>query len=92
MELDDATMEALENLISEDLKRATIDTVRVSVDEHGRIVVDELNLKMEDGKCFGVSDVVLEVYTQDDEWCEAYVAQDFREELAAALTAPRGGA
>lgn len=89
MILDDATAAHLETLISEDLRHATIDTVRVSVDETGVVVVDGLSLKTATGKRFGVSDVAIEVYTKDNEWCEADVARDFREELAAALIAPR---
>ncbi len=92
MELDDATMGTLVKRINGVLKRATIETVSVTVDEYGRVVIDELTLKTEGGKRVGVADVVLDVYTKDDEWCEADVGQDFREELAAALTAPRGGA
>lgn len=92
MELDDATMGTLVKRIYGVLKRATIETVSVTVDEYGRVVIDELTLKTEGGKRVGVADVVLDVFTEDEEWCEAYVGQDFREELAAALTAPGGGA
>lgn len=54
MNLDERTTRALERLINDDLKRAVIDSVSVAVGEDGRIVVDELTLRLEDDRHVGI--------------------------------------
>lgn len=87
MILDGATAKALEAIIVEDLRYATIDTVSVAVGEDGSITADEFVLKTEDGRFIGINGVLLEVYTEKDGWTEADVMQDYRQELAVALSA-----
>ena len=58
MDLDDATTEALERLINDDLEHAEVMSASAGVLEDGRVVVDELTLRLEDGRIVGL-DVIL---------------------------------
>jgi len=85
----------LEAIICEDLEHATVSSAMVLVEESGRIVINELVLRLEDGRMvtlmpLGVPaetavDLRLDIY--DDHlpgghgWREATVAEDYAEEL-----------
>lgn len=91
-----AAREELEKIIKEDLEHATISSVSVNVDDVGRIIVEELVLRLPDGRMVSASpfsaspdyaeDMRLDVY--DDHlagghgWREASVDEDYAEELA----------
>ena len=91
----------LERIIRDDLEHATVSSAMVLVEEGGRITINELVLRLEDGRMVAVSpfsaspnygeDMRLDVY--DDRlagghgWREATVAEDYAEDLAG-LTAP----
>ena len=86
----------LERIIRDDLEHATVSSAMVLVEEGGRIVINELVLRLEDGRIVSPSlpdaevgtaaDMRLEVY--DDHlpgghgWREATVAEDHAEYLA----------
>ena len=86
---------ALERIVQDDLEHATVSSAMVLVEEGGRITINELVLRLEDGRMVAVSpfsaspdyaeDMRLDVY--DDHlagghgWREATVAQDYAEEL-----------
>lgn len=78
MNLDKATMRALERLINDDLKRAAIDSVSVAVDEDGAIVVDELTLRLEDRRIVSIDIGSLASQTLDVKVLvmETYVERD----------------
>jgi len=91
-----AAREELEKIIKEDLEHATVSSAMVLVEESGRIVINELVLRLEDGRMvtlmpLGVPaetavDLRLDIY--DDHlsgghgWREATVDDDYAEELA----------
>ena len=91
----------LERIIRDDLEHATVSSAMVLVEEGGRITINELVLRLEDGRMvtlmpLGVPaetavDLRLDIY--DDHlpgghgWREATVAEDYAEDLAG-LTAP----
>jgi len=54
MDLDETTARSLERMINEYLKYATITSACVAIFEDGRIIVEELALKLEDGRTVGV--------------------------------------
>ena len=88
--------EELERIIKEDIERATVSSTMVTVEEDGRIVINELVLLLEDGRMvtlmpLGVPaeaavDLRLDIY--DDHlpgghgWREATVSEDYAEEIA----------
>jgi len=91
-----AAREELEKIIKEDLEHATVSSASVHVDDVGRIIVEELVLRLPDGRMVAVSpfsaspdyaeDMRLDIY--DDHlagghgWREATVDDDYAEELA----------
>jgi len=91
-----AAREELEKIIKEDLEYATVSSASVRVDDVGRIIVEELVLRLPDGRMVSASpfsaspgyaeDMRLDVY--DDHlpgghgWREATVDEDYAEELA----------
>ena len=91
-----AACKEMEKIIQEDLEHATVSSASVHVDDVGRIIVEELVLRLGDGRMVSASpfsaspdyaeDMRLDVY--DDHlagghgWREATVAQDYAEELA----------
>jgi hypothetical protein len=91
----DARLE-MERILEDDLEHATVSSAMVLVEESGRIVINELVLRLEDGRMvtlmpLGVPaetavDLRLDIY--DDHlpgghgWREATVAEDYAEELA----------
>ena len=96
-----AAREELERIVKDDLEHATVSSAMVLVEEGGRITINELVLRLEDGRMvtFMPLDVSAEVAVDlrldiyDDHlpgghgWREATVAQDYAEDLAE-LTAP----
>ena len=92
----------LEAIIRDDLEHATVSSAMVLVEEGGRIVINELVLRLEDGRMvtlmpLGVPaetavDLRLDIY--DDHlpgghgWREATVAEDYAEELEELTAAP----
>ena len=96
-----AACKEMEKVIQEDLEHATVSSASVHVDDVGRIIVEELVLRLPDGRMVSASpfsaspnygeDMRLDVY--DDRlpgghgWREATVAEDYAEDLAG-LTAP----
>ena len=90
-----AAREELERIVKDDLEHATVSSAMVLVEEGGRIVINELVLRLEDGRIVSPSlpdaevgtaaDMRLEVY--DDHlsgghgWREATVLVDYAEEL-----------
>ena len=88
--------EELERYIKDDLEHATVSSAMVLVEEGGRIVINELVLRLEDGRMVTLMpldvpaetavDLRLDIY--DDRlagghgWREATVAEDYAEELA----------
>ena len=90
------TCRRLERIIRDDLEHATVSSAMVLVEEGGRITINELVLRLEDGRMvtlmpLGVPaeaavDLRLDIY--DDHlpgghgWREATVAEDYAEELA----------
>ncbi len=90
-----AAREELEKIIKEDLEHATISSVSVNVDDVGQIIVEDLVLRLPDGRMVSASpfsaspdyaeDMRLDVY--DDHlpgghgWREATVDDDYAEEL-----------
>ena len=96
----DARLE-MERILEDDLEHATVSSAMVLVEESGRIVINELVLRLEDGRMvtlmpLGVPaetavDLRLDIY--DDHlpgghgWREATVLVDYAEDLAE-LTAP----
>ena len=91
----------LERIIRDDLEHATVSSAMVLVEEGGRITINELVLRLEDGRIVSLMpldipaeaavDLRLDIY--DDHlpgghgWREATVAEDYAEDLAG-LTAP----
>ena len=91
-----AACKEMEKIIQEDLEHATISSVSVNIDDVGRIIVEELVLRLPDGRMVSASpfsaspdyaeDMRLDVY--DDHlagghgWREATVDDDYAEELA----------
>ena len=91
----------LEAIIRDDLEHATVSSAMVLVEEGGRITINELVLRLEDGRMVTLMpldipaetavDLRLDIY--DDHlpgghgWREATVAEDYAEDLAG-LTAP----
>ncbi len=91
-----AAREELEKIIKEDLEHATISSVSVNVDDVGQIIVEDLVLRLPDGRMVSASpfsaspdyaeDMRLDIY--DDRlpgghgWREASVDEDYAEELA----------
>ena len=94
--------EELERYIKDDLEHATVSSAMVLVEEGGRIVINELVLRLEDGRMVTLMpldipaeaavDLRLDVY--DDHlrgghgWREATVAEDYAEELEDLTAAP----
>ncbi len=90
------TCRRLERIIRDDLEHATVSSAMVTVEEDGRIVINEIVLRLEDGRMvtlmpLGVPaeaavDLRLDIY--DDHlpgghgWREASVDEDYAEELA----------
>jgi hypothetical protein len=82
----------LEQIIREDLEHATISSASVHVDDVGRIIVEELVLRLPDGRMVSPSllsaeigyagEMRLEVYGDRHGWHEATVDDDYAEELA----------
>jgi len=99
MTLADDACRRLERIIRDDLERAAVSSAMVLVEEGGRIVINELVLRLEDGRMvtlmpLGVPaetavDLRLDIY--DDHlagghgWREATVDDDYAEELADAV-------
>jgi len=54
MDLDKTTTRSLEALINDDLEHADIHSASCSVLEDGRIIVDEIALRLEDGRIVGI--------------------------------------
>ena len=93
---------SLEAIIREDLEHATVSSAMVLVEEGGRITINELVLRLEDGRMVTLMpldipaeaavDLRLDIY--DDHlpgghgWREATVAQDYAEELEELTAAP----
>jgi len=85
----------LERIIRDDLEHATVSSTMVLVEEDGRITINELVLRLEDGRMVTLMpldipaeaavDLRLDIY--DDHlpgghgWREATVAEDYAEEL-----------
>jgi len=96
------TCRRLERIVRDDLEHATVSSAMVLVEESGRIVINELVLRLEDGRMvtlmpLGVPaetavDLRLDIY--DDHlpgghgWREATVAEDYAEELEELTAAP----
>lgn len=94
-----AARKVLGKIIKEDLERATVSSASVHVDDVGRIIVEELGLRLPDGRMVSTSplnappdyaeDMRLDVY--DDHlpgghgWREATVDEDYADELADAV-------
>ena len=90
------TCRRLEGIIRDDLEHATVSSAMVLVDEGGRIVINELMLRLDDGRTVTLMpldipaetavDLRLDIY--DDHlpgghgWREATVAEDYAEDLA----------
>ena len=82
----------LERIIRDDLEHATVSSASVHVGPDGRITLEELVLRLEDGRIVSPSlpdaevgtaaDMRLEVYDDRHGWREATVAEDYAEELA----------
>ena len=93
----------LERIIRDDLEHATVSSAMVLVEESGRIVINELVLRLEDGRMVTLMpldvpaetavDLRLDIY--DDHlpgghgWREATVDDDYAEELADAVEGAR---
>ena len=93
----------LERIIRDDLEHATVSSAMVLVEEGGRIVINELVLRLEDGRMVTLMpldvsaetavDLRLDIY--DDHlpgghgWREATVAEDYAEDLAESTAPPR---
>lgn len=91
-----AAREELEKIIKEDLENATVSSASVHIGPDGRIIVEELVLRLPDGRMVSASpfsaspdyaeDMRLDIY--DDHlagghgWREATVDDDYAEELA----------
>ena len=86
---------ALERLVEEDLRGATITSFTANVDADGRITVDEILLRRQDRKEVSIglvgmrpeSDhrkpaIVVDLFTPGVGWQEMTVGEDYREELA----------
>lgn len=87
---------ALERIVQDDVERATVSSAMVLVEESGRITINELVLRLDDGRMVTLMpldipaeiavDLRLDIY--DDHlpgghgWREATVAEDYAEELA----------
>lgn len=92
----------LEAIIRDDLERAAVSSAMVLVEEGGRIVINELVLRLEDGRMVTLMpldvsaetavDLRLDIY--DDHlpgghgWREATVQEDYAEELEELTAAP----
>lgn len=92
----------LERIIRDDLEHATVSSAMVLVEEGGRITINELVLRLEDGRMVTLMpldipaeaavDLRLDIY--DDHlpgghgWREATVAEDYAEELEDLTAAP----
>ena len=90
------TCHEMERILKEDLEHATVSSAMVLVEEGGRIVINELVLRLEDGRMVTLMpldvpaetavDLRLDIY--DDHlpgghgWREATIAEDYAEELA----------
>lgn len=82
----------LERIIRDDLEHATISSACVRVGPDGRITLEELVLRLPDGRIVSpslpdaevgtASDMRLEIHDDRHGWREATVAQDYAEELA----------
>jgi hypothetical protein len=91
-----AEIRQLEQIVKEDLENATVSSASVNIDDVGRIIVEELVLRLPDGRMVSASpfsaspdyaeDMRLDVY--DDHlpgghgWREATIDDDYAEELA----------
>ena len=83
--------EELERYIKDDLEHATVSSAMVLVEEGGRITINELVLRLEDGRIVSPSlpdaevgtaaDMRLEAYDDRHGWREATVLVDYAEEL-----------
>ncbi len=96
------TCRRLERIIRDDLEHATVSSAMVLVEESGRITINELVLRLEDGRIVSLMpldipaeaavDLRLDIY--DDHlpgghgWREATVAEDYAEELEELTAAP----
>ena len=88
----------LEAIIRDDLEHATVSSASVHVGPDGRITLEELVLRLEDGRIVSPSlpdaevstaaDMRLEVYDDRHGWREATVAEDYAEELEELTAAP----
>ena len=97
------TCRRLEAIIRDDLEHATVSSAMVLVEESGRITINELVLRLEDGRMVTLTplgvpaetavDLRLDIY--DDHlpgghgWREASVAEDYAEDLAESTAPPR---
>ena len=96
------TCHEMERILKEDLEHATVSSAMVLVEEGGRITINELVLRLEDGRMvtlmpLGVPaetavDLRLDIYddhlTGGHGWREATVAEDYAEELEELTAAP----
>ena len=90
------TCHEMERILKEDLEHATVSSAMVLVEEGGRIVINELVLRLEDGRMVTLMpldvpaetavDLRLDIYddhlTGGHGWREATIAEDYAEELA----------
>ena len=91
-----AEIRQLARIVKEDLENATVFTASIRVEEDGRIVIEEITFRLQDGRMVSPApvdgeigtavDMRLEVY--DDHlpgghgWREATIAEDYAEEIA----------
>jgi len=105
--IDESTRRALERLINDDLEHAVIMSACVTILDDGQIVVDELALRLEDGRLVAIDvspegdarEMVLEIHDDYSAgppvvlsgWRRATVMKDYRQELADAIADLNGG-
>ena len=87
----------LEKCIRDDLEHATVSSASVHVGPDGRITLEELVLRLPDGRIMSPSlpdaevapaaDMRLEIHDDRHGWREVTIAEDYAEDLAE-LTAP----
>lgn len=86
------TCHEMERILKEDLEHAAVSSAMVTVEEDGRIVINEIVLRLEDGRMvtlmpLGVPaeaavDLRLDIYDDRHGWREATIEEDYAEELA----------